>query len=143
MHIAYNMMLLTFKHLYLYSRLGPLPWDDHPPRESRTEFAALHRFGRPRPGRLGEGAVIPFGPVAFLPQWVYIECGIRNQLGDPALTLHTRNGERPLYPLFGRPLSGSLVGTEWVGLVKSTSGRMVWYPLTFFSVGHLFQGLTH
>ena len=57
----------------------------------------------PRLGQLGEGTVISFRPVAFSPQWVHIECGIRNQLGDLALTLHTRNGGGPLYPLLVDP----------------------------------------
>ena len=57
----------------------------------------------PRPEQLEKGVVIPFGPVAFSPQWVHIECGIRNWLGDLALTLYTRNGEGPLCPLLVDP----------------------------------------
>ena len=40
-----------------------------------------------------------FRPVAFSPVWGCVECGIRNQLGDPALTLHTRNGGGTICPL--------------------------------------------
>ena len=85
------------------------PGLDHYPGISPTQgvlYLSLQHYtssADPRPGQLGEGTVIPFRPVAFSPHWVHIECGIRNQLGDLALTLHTRNGGGPLCPLLVDP----------------------------------------
>ena len=68
----------------------------------RVSYLSLWHYtslADPRPGQLEEGTVIPFGPVAFSPQWVRIECGMGNWLGDLALTLHTRNGGGTICPL--------------------------------------------
>ena len=106
----------TFKHLYLYSRLGLYTSGiiTHPEGlvPSSRHFTVSAAPGQ---GGCGRAQSSLFRPVAFSPVWGRIECGMGNLLGDQALTLHTRNGGRSLCPPSGRPLLGSQMHSESLG----------------------------